>query len=158
MQDAILADALAWERRGSKSAPLTGVQAALANTKLFSLCTKRDLHKVAKIAKIRTIPKGTRLMAEGETGETMFAILNGVARVSRNGRKVATLGAGDAVGELAVLGRTERNATVDAETDLQVAELSRRALARLLADVPAFSQKLLEALAARVRELDSKAD
>ena len=156
MQEQILADAFAWDAKGGRGAPLRGVQAALANTKLFALCSKRELHKVAKIAKIRKIPKGTRIMTEGDDAETMFAILYGVARVSRNNRKVATLGAGDVVGELAVLGRTKRNATVDADTDLEVAELSRRALAKMIGDVPSFSQKLLESLAGRVRELDNK--
>ncbi len=95
-------------------------------------------------------------MTEGENAETMYAIVSGIARVSRNGRKVATLGAGDAVGELALIGRTERNASVNAETDLQVAEINGRELRKLIASVPSFAQKLLEALAARVRELDKR--
>jgi CRP-like cAMP-binding protein len=95
-------------------------------------------------------------MAEGDEGDTMYVIVSGVARVSRKGRKVAALGAGDAVGELAVLGRAVRNATVDAETELQVAELSRRTLSKLINDVPPFAMKLLEAMATRVRELDSR--
>ena len=95
-------------------------------------------------------------MTEGDDGSSMFVLIAGVARVSRNGRKVAQLGAGDAVGELALLARSNRNATVDAETDLEVAELSRRALSRLVSDVPAFSLKLLEAMAIRVRELDQR--
>ena len=64
--------------------------------------------------------------------------------------------AGDAVGELALLARSKRNATVDADSDLEVAEISRRSLSRLVHDVPSFSLKLLEAMAARVRELDSR--
>jgi CRP-like cAMP-binding protein len=155
MQQQYLAEAVARERLvGGRTPPLTGITAALANTRLFSLCSKRDLRTVAKVAKIRNIPRGSRVMTQDEAGETMFVILSGVARVTRNGRKVATLGAGDSVGELAVISRTDRNATVDADTDLEVAEIGRRALARLLADVPAFSQKLLEALASRIRELD----
>ena len=59
-------------------------------------------------------------------------------------------------GSSRVLGRAVRNATVDAETDLQVAELSRRTLSKLVNDVPPFALKLLEAMATRVRELDSR--
>jgi CRP/FNR family cyclic AMP-dependent transcriptional regulator len=153
----MVAEALSRDRtsRGS-SAPLTGITGALANTRLFSLCSRKELRTVAKVAKIRDIPKGTRLMAEGDEGDTMYVIVSGIARVSRKGRKVASLGAGDAVGELAVLGRTTRNATVDAETDLQVAEISRRSLSKLINDVPPFAMKLLEAMATRVRELDSR--
>jgi CRP/FNR family transcriptional regulator, cyclic AMP receptor protein len=154
----IAADALVRDRspRGGGEVPLTGITAALSNIRLFSHCSRKELRTVAKVAKVRRIPKGTRLMREGDAGETMFAIVSGVARVTRHNKKVATLGAGDSVGELAVLGRTARNATVDAETDLEVAEISRRSLHRLVNDVPAFSLKLLEALAARVRELDNR--
>jgi CRP-like cAMP-binding protein len=153
----MVADALVRDRsRAGGSAPLTGIAAALASTRLFALCSRKELRTVAKQAKLRTIPKGTRIMTEGDAGETMLVILSGVARVSRRNRKVASLGAGDAVGELAVLGRTTRNATVDAETDLEVAEITRRSLSKLIADVPSFSQKLLESLAARIRELDNR--
>ena len=75
--------------RDKSAAPLPGIAGALANTRLFSLCSTRELRKVAKLAKIRRIPKGTRLMAEGEDGDSMYVILSGMARVSRNGRKVA---------------------------------------------------------------------
>jgi CRP-like cAMP-binding protein len=135
---------------------VAGIAGALANTRLFSLCSTRELRKVAKLAKIRRIPKGTRLMTEGEDGDSMYVILTGMARVSRNGRRVALIGGGDAVGELALLARSKRNATVDADSDLEVAEISRRSLSRLVHDVPSFSLKLLEAMAARVRELDSR--
>jgi len=158
MRSSLDAEALVRDRIASygRAKPLDSTAAALANTRLFSTCSRRELKTVAKVAKFKKVAAGTVLMREGDTGETMFVIVSGIARVSRNGRKVATLGAGDAVGELAVLGRTARNATVEAESQLDVAELSRVALARLISDVPAFSRKLLEALANRVRELDSR--
>jgi CRP-like cAMP-binding protein len=152
----MVAEALTRERSGGGATPLTGISGALANTRLFSLCSRKELRTVAKVAKIRNVPKGTRLMAEGDEGDTMYVIVSGVARVSRKGRKVAAVGAGDAVGELAVLGRATRNASVDADTDLQVAEISRRSLSKLINAVPPFSMKLLEAMATRVRELDSR--
>lgn len=152
----MVAEALSRDRSRGSTAPVTGISGALANTRLFSLCSRKELRTVAKLAKIRNIPKGTRLMAEGDEGDTMYVIVSGIARVSRKGRKVAALGAGDAVGELALLGRAARNATVDAETDLQVAELSRRTLSKLINEVPPFAMKLLEAMATRVRELDSR--
>jgi CRP-like cAMP-binding protein len=73
----------------------------------------------------------------------------------RHGRKVASLAPGDVVGELGVLVRAPRNATVTTTVDSEVAVIGRRALNRLLADAPGFARKLLEALAERVRELDS---
>ena len=66
-------------------------------------------------------------------------------------------GAGDVVGELAVLGKAPRNATVVTRTDADVAVIGRRELFRLIEDAPGFSRKLLEALANRVREMDRRA-
>jgi CRP-like cAMP-binding protein len=142
--------------RGHKSR-LAGVAAALANVQMFAMCSKKELRTVADVAKLRTIARGTRLIAEGEKGDRMFVILSGTARVSRGGRKIAALGSGDVVGELALLSRSPRNATVDAETDLDVAEIGRAAFGRLLYAVPSFAQKLLEAMAIRVQTLDRKA-
>jgi len=131
------------------------IESALANASLFSACSKRELRLVAKLAKMRRVPRGTALLVEGEVGEEMLVFLAGSAAVVlRGGRKVATLGPGDVVGELGVLGRAPRNATVTTTVDSEVAIISRRALNRLLADAPGFARKLLEALAERVRELD----
>ena len=69
-------------------------------------------------------------------------------------RKLADIGAGGVVGELAVLSKAPRNATVTITADAEVATISRRDVYRLLEDAPGFSRKLLEALSNRVRELD----
>jgi len=131
------------------------IESALANTSLFSQCSARELKLVAKVAKTRQVPSGTTLLVEGEEGEEMFAFLTGSASVHRNGRKIASLAPGDVVGELGVLVKAPRNATVTTTADAEVAVLGRRAINRLLADAPGFARKLLEALAERVRELDS---
>jgi CRP-like cAMP-binding protein len=133
---------------------LTDIENALADVSLFSLCSKRELRLVAKLARTQLVPNGTTLLVEGEVGEEMLALLAGSAVVERGGRKIATLGPGDAVGELGVLSRAPRNATVTTSADSEVAIIGRRALNRLLADAPGFSRKLLEALADRVRALD----
>jgi CRP-like cAMP-binding protein len=144
--------------RGRKSARKgMGLAAALQNASLFSLCSRRELELVAKLAKTKYVPPNTKLVTEGETGETMFVLLHGGATVHKNGRKVAELGAGDVVGELALLSRGPRNATVTTNADTEVAVLGRRELYRLIDDVPGVSRKLLESLANRVRETDRKA-
>ena len=134
----------------------SGIAGALANVALFSQCSKRELRLVAKLAKTKTVRESTSLTLEGEDGDTMFVILSGHATVHKGGRKLAELGPGDVVGELAILGKAPRNATVTTTTETQVATISRRDTHRLIADAPGFSRKLLEALANRVRDLDRK--
>ena len=132
------------------------IESALANTSLFSQCSARELRLIARLAKTREVPQGTRLLVEGEVGDRMLALLSGSANVVRGGRKIATLSAGDVIGELGILSRAPRNATVITSSDSEVAVIGQRAMNRLLADAPGFARKLLEALADRVRELDRK--
>jgi CRP-like cAMP-binding protein len=77
--------------------------------------------------------------------------------VVRNGRRVGTIDAGGVVGELSMLTRAPRNATVIAETPLEVAIIERREFLALLEKSPSISRKILERLAARVQELDARA-
>jgi CRP/FNR family cyclic AMP-dependent transcriptional regulator len=83
-------------------------------------------------------------------------IVDGTATVRRNGRKVGTLGPGDAIGELALLDHGPRTATVTATTPLKVLVIGAREFAGVIDEVPPIAHKLLKALAALVRELDTK--
>jgi CRP-like cAMP-binding protein len=128
----------------------------LAEVRIFATCGKKELRAIAKAAKIATVSKGTQIITEGDDGDTMYVILDGTARVSRGGRRLATASAGDAFGELAILSRGPRTASVIATSDLEVAIITRRQLWNLLEAAPAFGRKLLESLADIVRELDKK--
>lgn len=132
------------------------IESALAHTSLFSQCSVRELRLIARLAKTRKVPAGTRMLVEGQVGDQMLVLLSGSASVQRGGRKIATLSPGDVIGELGVLSRAPRNATVTTTTDAEVAVIGQRAINRLLADAPGFARKLLENLANRVRELDRK--
>jgi CRP-like cAMP-binding protein len=133
-----------------------GIAGALSDVSLFSQCSKRELRLVAKLAKIKTVRESTSLTLEGEAGDTMFVVLDGHATVHKGGRKLADLGSGAVVGELAILLKAPRNATVTTTAETKIATIGRRDVHRLINDAPGFSRKLLEALAERVRELDKK--
>lgn len=128
----------------------------LSAVRLFEACGKKELRAIAKTAKIANVHRGTQIVTEGEPGDTMYVVLVGTARVSRGGRKLAVIGPGDAFGELALLSKGPRTASVVALSDMEVAIIARRQLAGLLADAPTFARKLLESLANVVRELDKK--
>jgi len=128
--------------------------AALGSLALFSLCSRRELKQVAKAARIRSVRAGTTIIVEGEHESSMFVIVTGGCDVRRANRKIATLGSGDVVGELAAFGKAPRSATVVTRTDCDIAVISKRDVYKLIEDAPGFSRKLLESLANRVRELD----
>ena len=91
------------------------------------------------------------MVTEGAAGAEFFVILDGRARVERHGREVASLGAGAFFGDLALLDRAPRNASVIADSELEVAKLGQRAFDGLL-DHPGFAKKLLAGLARRLRQ------
>lgn len=129
----------------------------LAQVPLFRSFSKRDLQRIARAADELAVEQGRVLMEQGQVGRECFVIVDGTATVRRGNRKVATLGPGDAVGELALLDHGPRTATVVADTAMTVLVLGSRELSGVLDEVPALARKLLSALAARIRELDAKA-
>ena len=127
----------------------------LATVPLFSACSKKELQMVAKSADHVTVPAGKVVVTEGAAGSEFFVILDGRARVERHGREVTSLGAGSFFGDLALLDRAPRNASVIADSGLELAKLGQRAFDELL-EHPGFSKKLLAGLARRLRQADLK--
>jgi CRP-like cAMP-binding protein len=122
----------------------------LASIPLFSNCTKRQLQEIVKVATELVLPAGKVLARQGEVGLEMFILLDGTASVTRDGQRVATVTAGDVVGELAVISGHPRNATVVAETELQVLDLTHTGLDQLLDDIPGLAKHLLYEVSARL--------
>jgi len=128
----------------------------LAQVPLFSALSKKELQLVARRAEDVRVDPGRILVSEGSTGSEFFVIIDGAATVSRHGRKVASLGAGDAFGELALLDKAPRNATVTAQTEMEVVVLGQREFGGLIDEVPGFARKLLAGMARRLRDSDAK--
>jgi CRP/FNR family transcriptional regulator, cyclic AMP receptor protein len=124
---------------------------------LFSSCTTSELRKIRGQLEEAHVPAEKVLVEEGTIGREFFIVVNGTAIVTRNGKKVASLGPGAYFGELALLDRRPRSASVTSETDMDVLVLSQRQFNGVLDLVPAITHKLLSAMAARLRESDSKA-
>jgi CRP/FNR family transcriptional regulator, cyclic AMP receptor protein len=127
---------------------------SLTRVPLFAGCSNKDLQKVAKASDELVLPAGSVLVDQGQTGREAFVILDGTATVSRNRRKVATVGSGSIIGELSLLDRGPRTATVTADTDLTVLVIPQREFAGIIESVPSLAHKLLASLAGRIRELD----
>lgn len=129
---------------------------ALADVPLFSALSRRDLGLIARRGEEIEVEAGKRLVDQGETGAQFFVILSGKAKVTRNGRRITGLKRGDAFGELSLLDRGPRNATVTAETDMELLVLGQREFSALIDAAPGFSRKLLTGMARRLREADAR--
>ncbi len=136
--------------------PKTSATDHLAEVPLFTACSKKELAKIAKATDRVSLPDGHVLTTQDETSREAFVLTEGTVAVKRNNRKIAELGPGAFIGELGLLDRGPRTATVVAQGDVEVLVLGPREFAGLLDEVPSISHKLLTALASRIRELDKK--
>ena len=128
----------------------------LADVPLFSACSRKDLQKIAKASDEVQVKAGRVLVDQGKTGHEFFLILDGSAVVRANNRKVASLGSGDYFGELALLSREPRDASVTADTDMKLLILGQREFTGLLDTIPGLASKILSIMARRLRQADLK--
>lgn len=126
----------------------------LARVPLFDGCSKKELDKIARAADEIVMTAGTIIVDQGQTGREAFIVLNGNVTVKRNNRKIATLGPGAVVGELALLDHGPRTATAVCDTDCELLVIDQRHFRGVLEQIPALSVKLLASLASRIREMD----
>ena len=126
----------------------------LAEVPLFSACTRKDLEKISRASDEVEVKAGRVLVEQGRPGHEFFLILDGEATVRRDNRKVASLTKGQYFGELSLLDRGPRTATVTADTDMRVLVLGQREFLGVLDDVPGLSYKILRIMAHRLREAD----
>lgn len=128
----------------------------LSKVRLFSACTKKELELIGKASDEITVPEGKVLVEQGKPGFEFYLILGGEAVVKRNNKKIATLGPGGSFGELALLTRLPRNATVQAGSDMELLVLGQREFSGLLDEVPGMAHKLLASMAERLSQADAK--
>ena len=98
----------------------------LAAIPLFADLDEADLATIAAAAVEVEAGEGETLATQGDLGHAMFAIESGTVEVSANGQRLATLGAGDVFGEVAVLAAGIRMATVVATSPVRLIALLKR--------------------------------
>jgi CRP/FNR family transcriptional regulator, cyclic AMP receptor protein len=126
----------------------------LQKVSMFSALNKKEVGRLAALAEERRVPSGTVLTEEGESGDEFFVVAEGMAGASIGGRKVGSIPAGSFFGELSLLDRGPRSATVTAELPTRLVVLNAKDFGRVLDDVPAISLKIMRGLASRIRQAD----
>lgn len=97
--------------------------------------------------------QGSQIIAKGQTGIRMYAVIEGEVAVSIDGRIVEMLGPGGVFGEAALVSESARLASATAQTDCELLAIGRPAFLQLVKVSPQFAATLLSALAARLRFL-----
>ena len=131
-------------------------RAILRGEALFDCMNDAQLENVLRNAQIQRYGRGERLIREGDPGDSMFVMLRGDAAVSvaRNGAsvRVGVMRPGDCFGEFALLTGEPRSATIQAENDCEVLEISKQVMAEVLRESPEYLSALSELLAQRKLE------
>lgn len=126
----------------------------LGRVPLFAGCSKKELRHIASLTSEMTFGEGSVLTREGALGEEAFVIADGRVDVSIGGKKVATLGRGEILGEMSLLDHGPRAATAIAATEVTVYVLNPAEFESILGDAAPVARKILRALAERLREAE----
>jgi CRP-like cAMP-binding protein len=123
--------------------------ARLKKIPVFADLGDEQLRHIAALAAEVSVPEGKELVREGDYSYDVLAIEEGTARVERHGDRLADLGPGDVVGEMGVLERSQRNATVVATSPMLLVTLTSWDIRRLTKTVPDAVEHLREVVAQR---------
>jgi CRP/FNR family transcriptional regulator, cyclic AMP receptor protein len=132
------------------------IASILGSVPLFSGLTAKELKTIGGLTQEVSFTVGAELTKQGSVGYECLIIVEGQAKVERDGVLLSVLGPGDYVGELAMIDKGVRTATVTAVTDVSAVVMGPREFTTALAEVPTLSRKLLIELAQRVRALDAR--
>jgi CRP/FNR family transcriptional regulator, cyclic AMP receptor protein len=124
----------------------------IAQVPLFAGLSKKELKQISSLATRLDLPAGKELTHQGKTGQEFLVVLKGDVDVVIDGKVVATRGAGDFFGEIALLQDRPRTATVVAKTPVSLDVIGRGEFKTLIADHPAIAEQLLATVAQRLDE------
>lgn len=127
----------------------------LEKVPLFSSCTKKELTAIAGAGKVVEHPSGYVICHEGQAGHGLHVVLSGETKVEIAGRTRRRLGPGAFFGEIALLDRGPRTATVIAETPVVTFVLPVWNFRTLVRSQPGLAVKVLEEVASRLRSADA---
>ncbi len=108
--------------------------ARLTAIPLFSQLSEAEARRLATFASETSIADGQILMKQGDYSVELIAIEEGTADVMRDGRKIASVGKGDLIGEMGLLLREPRNADVIATSPMMVIKLTHWEVRRMSDD------------------------
>lgn len=115
---------------------------ALAGTTMFGSCRRQDREALADQGREVALPAGWTFLHEGTPADACYVLLEGRARVRVGSADVASIDAGDVVGEMALVEHGLRRASVTADGPVRVLRVGYDELERLLADRPALREAL----------------
>ncbi len=126
----------------------------LKDLALFSGCSRRELEQIRALCSHTVVPAGKVIVRRGDPGRECMVIGSGTLTVERDGHVVAEVGAGDVIGEIALIegGYAPRTATVRTTTQCEVLAFSVGEFNRLLAGYPSIAARIEKIAVHRLSE------
>ena len=100
---------------------------------------------------IRTLAAGEVIFAEGQAGDSMFAVLDGEVAIQKNGKVLETVAPGGVFGEMALIDDQPRSASAVAATDGRIVAVGRKRFLYMVQQTPYFALEIMHILADRLR-------
>jgi CRP/FNR family transcriptional regulator, cyclic AMP receptor protein len=116
---------------------------------IFADVPDEDLRVVTTFATTDEVPEGTQIVKEGDYANHFMAIEEGTAKVTRDGEEIGELGPGDIFGEIGLIEKEKRSATVTATSRVRLIKIERWELQRLKKVLPSVYAKIEQLAAER---------
>ena len=121
---------------------------------LFGAFDRHHLERLGMLTEEVDVPAAKVLIRQGELGDDLMVIYSGLVKVERDGVQVNKLGPGEFFGEIALIERGPRTATVTAETACRLLVINHRDFHAMMEEFPEIAAKVLLTLAHRIRTLE----
>ena len=128
----------------------------LRDVPLFAGVSDEDLGRIAAWMEVEEFSEGKTLAREGQWGYVFWMIDEGRVRIEHDGATVATLGPGEVLGELAILGDGRRKAAAIADTDVRIFSMFGTHFREMQAAVPVVDERLQHESVDRLLELEGR--
>jgi len=154
-------------KRGSETEIEKDIAEALTKVPIFSELSKREIQRIVRIAHKRNYKEGEEIVQMGQPAAGMYVIIRGKVKVTRRSPeggeiRLATLDEGDFFGDIGLLDKAPRTATITAVMPSHVIGLFRPELLQLIDQDPKLASKILfklaQIVAVRLRITNEKLD
>jgi CRP-like cAMP-binding protein len=126
----------------------------LTKVPLFEGLSRRELEQIARWADEVDLPEGKRLLDQGRFAYEFFVIQEGECEVRQDRRPLATMGPGDIVGEIALIERARRTATVETLSRVRAIVMSARDFGTMMDTMPSVAGRVREIQQRRIGDAD----